>query len=605
MNTLTTVSNRHKRPYKIRLLLALIGFFAGFTLFGQDVSFSASVNKNPVGVNDNFSLTLTLNNADGDILAPDISDFILLYGPGSSTSIQFVNGKRSSSYAYTYTLKPKAEGNFKIGPFKAKANGKTYSSNVIDFKVVKGQPAQVNQQNKGNSATQQPTAISGNQDNLIIKIKLNKSRIYVGEAVLATFVLYSRYQSLELQEFESPAFNGFWAEELENKRASWDDKIEVIDGKQYRKATLRQVVLIPQHAGNIKINKIKLSALVNASFFNRGSLVETYSNAPVIKVKPLPEGKPADFSGAVGSFELKAKTSEVEINTNDALNFVVEVKGSGNLKLVNAFNVQFPGDFEKYDPKSSENISVNQNGMNGVKKWDYLLIPRHEGNYEIPSLRFSYFDLKTKKYKTISAPAIPIKVNKGNNSVEAAGGLVYSSPNKQDFQLLDEDIRYINNSTPLFIPNGQYLFGSFRYYAMFFAPALFFIGFVFIRRKVEDASKDVVGRKMKRAQKKAFHHLKLAENEKKKDGQDFYDHVSTALYGYIRDKVNMGNAELNKSVIEDRLKEKNLDPALIKDFLYVTETCEMARFAPIGDVSKQELIDRSKEIIVQIEKKIG
>ena len=580
-------------------LLALLGG----SLFAQEVSFSAGVNKNPVGLNDHFSLTLTIKNADGNISAPDLSDFTLLYGPGSSTSIQYVNGKKSSTYSYTYTLSPKEPGDFIMGPFEARINGRIYKSNKINLKIVEGGSASVNQQSGGSGKTQNTSQSSGENGDLIIKIILDKSSVYVGQSVLATFVLYSRHQALELQEFESPAFNGFWSEELKNTRASWDDKVQLIDGKQYRKATLRRVVLIPQHSGNIKIEKIKLSALVNASFFNRGTLINAYSNTPVLKVKPLPSGKPDDFSGAVGTFELNAKASLKQINTNDALNYVVEINGRGNLKLINEFKVPFPGDFEKYDPKSSESINVDRGGMSGSKKWDYLLIPRHAGNYTIPGIRFSYFDLKTKKYKTIQSNPINIEVQKGEGT--SSSGVIYNNVNKQDFQILDEDIRYINNTAPELIPNGKYLFGSVKYFLLFFSPAFLFLIFVFVQRRIEASSKDVVGRKMKKAQRKANGHLKKAEKLISEGGNTFYDEIFAALYGYIRDRMNMGISELNKQEIKERFEAKKIKPDTITELINVLETCEMARFAPIGDVSRKELVDQAHHVISQIEKQVA
>ena len=361
--------------------------------------------------------------------------------------------------------------------------------------------------------------------------------------------------------------------------------------------------MIPQHSGNIKIEKIKLSALVNASFFNRGTLVNAYSNTPVLKVKPLPSGKPVDFSGAVGTFELKAKASSNKINTNDALNYVVEIKGRGNLKLVNEFKVPFPGDFEKYDPKTSENIAVDRGGMSGSKKWDYLLIPRHAGNYTIPIISFSYFDLRTKKYKTIHSSPIIIEVVKGEGSTSS--GVIYNNVNKQDFQILDEDIRYINNTAPELIPNGKYLFGSLKYFILFFSPAFLFLIFVFIQRKLEASSKDVVGRKMKKAQRKANSYLKQSEKLLSEGGKEFYDKIFAALYGYIRDRMNMGISELNKQQIKERFEEKKINPETISELIIVLETCEMARFAPIGDVSRKELVDQARNVINQIEKQVG
>jgi hypothetical protein len=590
---------------RIAFSILLLAIISG-NLIAQEISFSASVNKNPIGLKDHFSFTLTIKNGKGTISNPNLHDFNVLYGPGSSTSIQFVNGKQTSTYSYTYTLSPKKTGDFVLGPFKATINGKTYQSNKINIKVTGGSSSSAVQKsssgNNNNRNTAEISNVTGTGD-LIIKIVLNKSSVYVGESVLTTFILYSRYQALELQEFETPNFNGFWAEELKNTRASWDDKIQLINGKQYRKATLRRMVLIPQHSGNIKIDKIKLSALVNASFFNRGTVVDAISNAPVLKVKPLPDGKPKNFSGAVGTFELSAKASSNQINTNDALNYVIEVKGKGNLKLVNEFDVPFPGDFEKYDPKTSENIKVDQSGMHGTKKWDYLLIPRHAGDYTIPALHFTYFDLKTKKYKTLQSSPIDINVIKGEGSTTS--GVVYNNVNKQDFQILDEDIRYINNTTPDLIPNGEYLFGSVKYYILFFTPAILFLLFLFLKRRVDASSKDVVGRKMKKAQRKANKHLKQAEKLIGEGGKLFYDKIFAALYGYIRDRLNMGISELSKEQIRERFDEKKITVETIDELISVLETCEMARFAPIGDVSRKELVVQARDVINQIDKQVG
>jgi len=582
------------------VLILFIGLsLSSFGLKGQEVNLSASVNKNPVAVNDHFSLTFTLQNANGNIEPPNLDDFSLLYGPGTSTSVQIINGKRSSSFSYTYTLAATKEGSYTIAPAIAVVNGVTYKSNEIQLKVVSGGGSSSVQPNQGANVNA-PQGVASKD--LMIKIILNKSKIYVGESVLATFVLYSRFQALELQEFQSPSFNGFWSEEIENLRASWDDKVEIIDGKQYRKATLRQVVLIPQHAGNIKIEKVKLSALVNASFFNRGTLLDASSSEQTLTVLPLPEGKPANFSGAVGEFELKANTSAKVLKSNDALNYVVELRGKGNLKLVSDFNVPFPGDFERYDPKITENINVDKSGMSGSKKWDYLLIPRHQGDYTIPGISFSYFDLGTKSYKTINSPSIDITVEKGSG--ENSAGVVYSNIDKQDFQILEEDIRYINNSAPLFIPNGEYLFGSFRYYLLLIFPGLLFLILIFAKRKIEASSKDIVGQKMRKAQRKALKTLKKAEGHLN-DGKLFYDEIFAAIYGYIQDRINMGIAEMSKEEIKMRLSNKKIEQSTIDEVLKVIEACEMARFAPMGEVSKQELISQTKNVIANIEKQVG
>jgi len=604
LNTFEVMIIRELTYRKIPFIALLFGLFiSSFQLSAQEVNLKASVNKNPVALNDHFSLTFTLENANGNINAPDLSDFSLLYGPGTSTSVQIINGRRSSSFSYTYTLAATKEGNFTIGAASATVNGKLYKSNEIKLTVVKGNASTTSQGRNRSGGTAVSPSNSANSKDLIIKLKLNKSKVYIGEAVLATFVLYSRFQAIELQEFESPAFNGFWSEEIENLRASWDDKIEVIDGKQYRKATLRQVVLIPQRSGKIQIEKIKLSALVNASFFNRGSLINAASNSPTINVLPLPKGKPDNFSGAVGSFTLKAHTTVSKLKSNDALNYVVELKGRGNLKLVSEFKVPFPGDFEKYDPKISENIGVDKAGMSGTKKWDYLLIPRHAGDYTIPSIQFSYFDLRSKSYKTISSPSINIQVEKGDG--ESTSGVVYTNINKKDFQVLEEDIRYINNSPPIFIPNGKYLFGSFKYYSLFLSPMLLFLLIVFGKRRLVASSKDVVGQKMRKAQRKAFSRLKKAEELVSVEGKGFYDEIFAAIYGYIQDRLNMGISEMNKDDIKNRLNAKKIDKDSIDQLIKVLEACEMARFAPMGDVSKQELVTNAKSVITNIEKQVG
>lgn len=585
-------------------LLLLVALSFSIISVAQEVSLSASVNKNPVALNDHFSLTFTLTNANGNIEAPSLDDFSLLYGPGTSTSVQIVNGRRSSSFSYTYTLSAIKEGTFTIAPASAVVNGVEYKSNEIQLKVVKGSASSSAPQNGGTRSNSNQGSNSVKSSDLIIKLQLNKSKVYVGESVLATFVLYSRFQALELQEFESPSFNGFWSEEIENLRASWDDKIEVIDGKQYRRATLRQVVLIPQRSGKIKIDEVKLSALVNASFFNRGTLVDASSNSPTLNVLPLPDGKPANFSGAVGRFELKAKTSTQSLKSNDALNYIVELRGKGNLKLVSEFDVPFPGDFERYDPKIAENIKVDKTGMSGSKKWDYLLIPRHQGEYTIPSISFTYFDLSSKQYKTITSSSIDIKVEKGSGE-STSGGVVYSNINKQDFQVLEEDIRYINNAPPLFIPNGEYLFGSFKYYLFFFLPGILFLIILLGKRKIEASSKDVVGQKMRKAQRKANARLKTAQSLQSEGGKAFYDEIFAAIYGYIQDRMNMGIAEMNKDEIKSRLTTKKISQENINLLIKVIESCEMARYAPMGDVSRQELIEQSKNVIANIEKQVG
>lgn len=572
-----------------------------FPLFswGQGATLVATVDKNPVSVNDVFTLKITLTNGKGSIESPDLNDFQVVFGPSRASSYRIVNGRQSSSLTFSYTLRPKEIGTFEIGVAKANVDGKVLTSSPIKIEVVKGASTSSTQQ-PNSSARQKANPQSTNQ-NLLVRTQLSKTNVYKGEQVVLTFVLLSRYNNIDLGDIDFPTLNGFWTEDFPEEQTSWEPNLEIINGVQYRKAILRQQVIFPQRAGTIQLEPLTLSANVNRSFFNPGENITVRSNSPKITVKALPDGAPKSFNGAVGSFDFSATVDKNEAKANEAINLKVKVTGSGNLKLIDEPKFEFPEDFEVYDPETNDRLSVTTGGLRGSRSFQYLIIPRYPGEYTIPELEFSFFNPSTGKYQTAKAGPFTFDISDAEGNVPAAG----TPRAKNIVEQSGLDIRYIiTDSNMLSGPRSQF-FGTPLFWAASAGPFALLLIFLLYRRRKEALYKDVKGRKKRRASRLAQKRLKAAEAALKSgDSSVFYQEIFKGLYGYLGDKLGIPIGQLSRQKIFSELEKNGLKEATIKDVTYVIDTCEMARFAPVTEVSDEVFYKRTAELIENLEGKL-
>ena len=606
-----------------KLIIILMTLMAYSTqTFADKVSFVASA-PDVVVVGDQFRLSYTVTTQKvKDFRAPSIKGFDVLMGPSRSeqSSTQIVNGSVSStsSITFTYILMANTAGEFTVPGASIVAEGNQMISNSVKIKVLpQDQNHNSSRRNNDNSSSIQPSsnASVSNQD-LFITATASKTNVYEQEAFVLTYKIYTRESNLQLNNAKLPDFKGFHSQEIEmTTNARWTP--EHYKGRNYYTTVYRQFVLFPQQSGKLFIEPAQFQMTVNKpvqsadpfdAFFNGGNNVIEIKK-PIttpkiaINVNPLPAGKPTNFLGGVGEFNISSSINSKELKTNDAITIKLVISGTGNLKLISNPEIKFPDDFEVYDPKVDNQVRLTKEGLTGNKVIEYLAIPRHAGTYKIPGVSFSYFDIRSKSYKTLNTEDYVINVEKGAGNADQ---VIANFTNKEDLKVLGEDIRYIKQNEVTFQPKGSFFYGSMSYWLFYIIPALAFILFFIIYRKQAAENANVAKMRTKKANKVAIKRMKLAGkllSENKKDA--FYDEVLKALWGYISDKLNIPVSRLSKDNIEEKLRNHGLSEELIKEFLNALNDCEFARFAP-GDENQamDKVYSSSIEVISKMENSI-
>jgi hypothetical protein len=576
-------------------------------LFAQDAKFAASASKTTVGTGEQFQITYSVNGNVDNYTPPDIGEFQVLSGPNVSTNMEFDGrGNRTMNYSFNYILVASNIGSFNIGPASVIVGGRKLTSSGIKITVVKGKPAAKSRDREINSADLSKL--------LFLKTIANKTEVYQGQQLSLVYRIFTRVDILQNQVDKIPDLNGFWSEEIRSNQPA-QFKLDVYKGERYNIADLKKVVLFPERSGNIKIDPFSMTfvARVQAAprdfmdqFFggNEQDVNYTAKSLPlVIHVKPLPEaGKPAGFTGAVGNFNIQASVDRTQLKANEALNLKVKVSGVGNIKLLKDLNPTFPVDFEKYDPKITDSVNITEGGVSGYRIYNYLVIPRHQGDFTIEPIKFSYFNPATHKYATLQTQSFNIKVEKGiaENNVSALAG-----EDKQDIKLLDKDIHYIKTGDAKLTKPGDEFFGSAAFYLLLLLGPLVSVGAFFYRDKVRRDNSDLVKVKSRKAGKLAAKHLAIAQKELQANNTKvFYEEVFKGLYGYLSNKLNIPYADLDRETIASALKAKMVSDELVVQLLDKLDLCEMARYAPVTHISANEVFDKAKNIINAIENEI-
>ena len=581
------------------------------------VTFTASA-PDAVAVGDQFRLSYTVNTQKvKNFRAPSIKGFDVLMGPSRSYSMQSINGNTTETLTFTYILLAQKEGEYTIPGATITANGDQMLSNSVKIKVLPADKANSSQSGNAQSTSRSSssgTSISNND--LFITATASKTTAYEQEAILLTYKIYTVVDLRGFDNVKLPDFKGFHSQEVElpNDRR-WG--LEHYKGRNYHSTIYRQFVLFPQQSGKLTIDAARFDASIEKmdaiddpfeAFFNGGAgsiqIKKTLMTPKLtIDVKPLPAGKPADFSGGVGEFNISSSINSTKVKTNDAITVKVVISGTGNLKLVGEPEVKFPEDFEVYDPKVDSKFRLTNAGLTGNKVIEYLAIPRNAGTYKIPAIKFSYFDIKSRSYKTLTTEEYTVQVEKGAGN---ASQTIANFTNKEDLKVLNEDIRFIKQNDVKLSPKGKYFFGSMGYWLFYIVPGLIFIACFLIYRKQIAANANVAKVRTKKANKVAVKRMKqagklLAANEK----DAFYDEVLKALWGYISDKLSIPVSQLSKDNIEEELRKYGVAEDLIKEFLNALNSCEFARFAP-GDANQamDKVYSDSLEVISKMENSI-
>lgn len=562
-----------------------------------------------VAVNEQFNVTFIIEGekSPSDFHWSEGDDFQLVWGPqkGSSSSIQIINGKRSSSHqtTFTYILIPKSTGTFQLPVATAMLSGDKIASSSVSIQVVSdGASASQSSGQGGNGAKSSgggQTSSTGDisSGDLFLRLSLSRSEVVIGEPITATLKIYQRVNVVGFENAKLPTFNGFWSQEtfaptnIEFKRESLDDKI-------YNTALLRTYVLIPQQSGTITIEPAELVCLVNvraaqsasSSLFDRFfqdeyQTIRKRVTTPAVKVKvnPLPAGQPASFGGGVGNFGISARLTTDNLKTHDAASLIITVSGRGNVALLEEPKVNFPPDFEVYDTKTTENTDKSNGGTSGSKSFEYPFIPRSHGDFTIDPVEYSYYDVNSGKYVTLKTEPLHIKVAKGKGGDSAPVATVNSGVERKDVKSLADDIRFIFTGKPNLSGSGSFFVGSVFFWVllalMIVSAAVVYLAF----RKVAAMRADVAGTKNRRATKMAQKRLKLAgEYLDKSLYTAFYEELHKALIGFVSDKLNMDMSEIRKDNIVSALTEGGVSEEQTKAFTDLLDACEFARYSPDG-----------------------
>ncbi|GAE84348.1 BatD family protein [Bacteroides reticulotermitis] len=604
-----------------KLIVLLIGLIAISTYaFADKVTFTASA-PDAVVTGDQFRLSYTITTQKvKDFRAPSIKGFDVLMGPSRSqqSSTQIINGNVSSasSITFTYILMANATGEFTIPGASIIADGNQMVSNSVRVKVLPQDQSSGQSSSDGSSSNRASSGNNTSSQDLFVTATASKTSVYEQEAFVLTYKIYTREHDMQLNNAKLPDFKGFHSQEIEmSNNAKWTP--EHYKGRNYYSTIYRQFVLFPQQSGKLFIDPAQFEltvrkAVQNAdpfdAFFNGGSnVVEAKKNISTpkiaINVNALPAGKPADFSGGVGEFNITSSINNKDLKTNDALTIKLAISGTGNLKLISNPTIKFPEDFEVYDPKVDNQVRLTREGLSGNKVIEYLAIPRHAGTFKIPGISFSYFDIRSKSYKTLKTEEYVVNIEKGAGNADQ---VIANFTNKEDLKVLGEDIRFIKQGDVQVAPKGSFFYSSIGYWLLYIIPAIAFVIFFIVYRKQAAANANVAKVRTKKANKVAIKRMKLAgkllsENKK----ESFYDEVLKALWGYISDKLNIPVSRLTKDNIEEKLIKHGVDEELIRDFLNALNECEFARFAP-GDENQamDKVYSSSIEVISKMENSI-
>ena len=578
-----------------RLISTFTGLFIILAVaFADEISFVASA-PNAVVVGQQFKLSYKVNRGNAkELHIPSIDGFTILMGPSRSSSSSYsnYNGQVTStvSLTYTYILKAEKEGTFTLPAATTEVEGKQVKSNSVEIKVLPQDKQQAGSQTSAQSGGSGSSAEIGKND-LFMTAILNKTKIFEQEAVLLTYKVYSAVNLTSLNG-KMPTLKEFHIQEIDlPQQKEW--QLEHYNGRNYRALTWRQYLLFPQQSGEIEIPSVAFEGIVAQQvrtsmdpfdmFFNGGSQyveVKKTLNTPALKLKVenLPSGKPEGFSGGVGEFNIKSSLSASEVKANEAVTMRITISGVGNMKLLKTPEVNFPADFEVYDPKVDNNFSVKSNGLSGNKIIEYLIIPRHAGTFTIPSVKFSYFDVKQQQYKILETEPYTLTVAKGKGSdSQVAAGYV----SKEDLKLLGKDIRFIKNGDTSYFSKENTFFASTAYMLCYLIPLILCIAYIVIYRKKMTENANLTKMRTKKASKVAVKRLKVAKQMMvEKKSNEFYDEILKTLWGYVSDKLSIPVSKLSKDNIEARLTERGVEESLIKDFETVLSEAEFARYAP-------------------------
>ncbi len=568
----------------------------------DEVTFEMKLSKNKLGINERLRVDFEMNR-DGDNFSPPTFDgFQVIMGPSQSISSSWINGVRSYSKTYSYTLSPTARGKFTISQATIVINGETYKTLPEEVEVTAAVDKPSGQMTVDDIA----------DENLHLVAEVSKADPYLNEAISVVYKLYVS-PTINVSNFrplDNPTYNNFWSQDMPFSK--YNIQNGMYDGKSYRYVVLKRVVLYPQKSGKLEIEPLSLDVTLDVPTDRRdffGGRIYSQTNKTVsagqrtITVKPLPdEGKPADFGGAVGDFNFSVTTSKTELKASESLQAKVEIKGKGNLKLFQLPEPTLPGSLEVYEPEFKENVRTTLSGMEGSVSNSYTIVPSTKGKYPIPKVSFSFFNPETGQYKTLVSNEIMINVMGGPAIAEGAGAGNLAG-NKQLVTGTGNLFHFIKLEPGLSPRGTAYFFGSTRFYLWLFVPLLLIPLAIIFGKRREAIASDVMGNKVKRANKLARKYLSKARKELG-NKEAFYIALEKALHNYLKARLKIETTEFSKDKISDLLLQREVDQATSDGFISLLKNCEMARYSPFSEVQMQQDYDKASEVIAAMDKQL-
>lgn len=586
---------------KMKQLTFLLVFLLGWSSIAQ-VSFTAEASRSKLGINERLKIEFIVNANGDNFRPPSFNGLRKIGGPNQFYNKTYENGKSTFTKTYTYFFEPEKRGKLTIGQAEITVDGQVYKTSPIDIEVT----AAVDTPN-------QSRAVAEAGDGIHLVAEVSKSKPYLNEGI---YVVYKLFLSPTVnirnwRPLDDPKFEGFWSQNINI------DQLELKEGEfggqPYRYVELRKTVLYPQKTGELKIEPLSLAVSVEVptdrrDFFGRRmyDVVEKNfsANTRTIDVQSLPEeGKPDDFSGAVGEFDFQLKASRKELDARTSLEITSKVTGKGNLKLFNLPKIQTPSSFEVYEPERSENVRTSSFGMRGSISEKYTIVPEFKGDYVIQPTSFSYFNPSTNSYETLESDPINVKVNSGPEPPKETKTASSSDSGRPQNKIASKNsFNYIKLNTRLKQKDKTQFFQSPVYWALFFIPFLS-IPLMLIFGKVKNRGVDQNQIQQKRASKLARRYLSEAKKNIG-DSKAFYESLERALHNYMKARLKIQTLEMQKDKIQELLLKKGVSQAPIEGFLKLLESCELARYTPSVTEDMQNDFDKAAKVISEIDKEV-
>jgi hypothetical protein len=566
------------------------------------VSFVVKASKKTLGINERLRIDFEMNEDGDNFVPPSFKGFNVVGGPNQSISNSWINGKRSYSKTYSYFLAPKSQGTFIINQATIEIDDQIYKTTPLKIIITEA----VSKPKDGNSADYVAS------ENVHLIAEVSKSNPFLNEAITIVYKLYvSNDVSItrSWQELDTPKFQDFWSQYIKEKGEQQIYET-TYEGKPYRYVILRKAVLYPQKTGELTIEPLTLDVPIDVQgntrdIFGRRRMTRVNrtisAGKRIINVKPLPtEGRPDDFSGAVGNFNFSVSVNKTMLDANEALELKIRTKGIGNLKLFNLPSLTLPSSLEVYEPVRDNKVAINIKGMNGFISDTYTIIPQYKGSYPIRPISFSYFDVTSSKYKTIISDEIVVKVQNGpvpNQLTEVNKSL----STENDLPLTNNQFKYIKTSTKFISINDLVFFKTFKFWCLLSIPFVFIPIIILIGNTRRKRLNDIEGRRYRMATRLAKKYLSEAKNNIGKQ-ELFYDSLERALHNYLKAKLAIVTSEFSKEKIIELLTDRKVEKNVVSDFEGLLKSCEFARYTPTSNVAIQQDYNKAVKVISRIDK---